>query len=412
MSRSPREHEIPGASTADCARGSGARPSSGAPRHEGHPDRSAWADHLAERTESIRAAGRWRTTRTYDALGPRGTLDSAATPIVTFASNDYLGLSAHPAVIEAAVTATRRWGTGAGASRLVCGTRPVHDQLEARLSRWKGTEAALVFPTGFAANLGVLSVLGGPGARIVSDELNHASIIDGARLAGADVAIYPHLDLAEASRLISEWPGRSVLVTDAVFSMDGDAVDLAEALERCARHDAALVVDEAHSVWGPHLPGTTGSDGPPVVRVGTLSKTLGALGGFVAASRSVIDLLVNAARPFIFSTGLSPGDAAAALAALDVLGSPKGEDLVARLRAHTDRLAPDHPSPIAPIIIGDERRAVAASEALLKLGYWVPAIRPPTVAPGTSRLRITFSAAHSDEDVDGLLASLARLGLG
>ena len=406
MSRSPREHEIPGASTADRARGSGARPSSDAPRPEGHPNRSAWADHLAERTESIRAAGRWRTTRTYDALGPRGTLDSAATPIVTFASNDYLGLSAHPAVIEAAVTATRRWGTGAGASRLVCGTRPVHDQLEARLSRWKGTEAALVFPTGFAANLGVLSVLGGPGARIVSDELNHASIIDGARLAGADVAIYPHLDLAEAQHL-------EAVHFRELHVEQGQVVALrSEALERCARHDAALVVDEAHSVWGPHLPGTTGSDGPPVVRVGTLSKTLGALGGFVAASRSVIDLLVNAARPFIFSTGLSPGDAAAALAALDVLGSPKGEDLVARLRAHTDRLAPDHPSPIAPIIIGDERRAVAASEALLKLGYWVPAIRPPTVAPGTSRLRITFSAAHSDEDVDGLLASLARLGLG
>ena len=396
---------------ADRARGSGAPPRSGAPGPGGRPGGSTWGAHLAGRTEAIRSAGRWRTTRTYDALGPRGTLDPTAAPVVTFASNDYLGLSAHPAVIEAAVTATRRWGTGAGASRLVCGTRPVHDQLEARLAHWKDTEAALVFPTGFAANLGVLSVLGGPGTRIVSDELNHASIIDGARLASADVAVYPHLDLAEASRLISEWPGRSVLVTDAVFSMDGDAIDLTETLERCAQHDAALVVDEAHSVWGPHLPDATGSDGPPIVRVGTLSKTLGALGGFVAASRSVIDLLVNAARPFIFSTGLSPGDAAAALGALDVVGSPEGETLVARLRAHTDRLTPDHPSPIVPIIIGDERRAVAASEALLELGYWVPAIRPPTVAPGTSRLRITLSAAHSNEDVDGLLVALDQLGL-
>ena len=377
-----------------------------------------WADHLAARTEAIRAAGQWRATRTYDAFGPSGTLRPDVAPVVTFASNDYLGLSSHPAVIDAAVAATRRWGTGAGASRLVSGTRPVHDDLEARLADWKGTEAALAFPTGFAANLGILSVLGGPGVRIVSDELNHASIIDGARLASAEVAIYPHLDLAAACRLITEWPGRSVLVTDAVFSMDGDAVDLAEVAERCAQHGAALVVDEAHSVWGPGLrnPGgaiehQAGSDGPPLVRVGTLSKSLGALGGFVAASDTVVDLLVNAARPFIFSTGLSPGDAAAALAALDIVTSPEGEALVERLRAHTDRLTPDHPSPIVPIIIGDERRAVAASEALLKLGYWVPAIRPPTVAPGTSRLRITLSAAHSDEDVDGLLDALDRLDL-
>ncbi len=375
------------------------------------PD-SAWRDHLSERTEAIRSAGRWRSTRTYDALGPSGTLDAVDAPVVTFASNDYLGLSAHPAVIAAAATATRRWGTGAGASRLVCGTRPVHDELEVGLADWKGTEAALVFPTGFAANLGVLSVLGGPGVRIVSDQLNHASIIDGARLANAEVAIYPHLDLAEASRLIAEWPGRSVLVTDAVFSMDGDAVDLAEAVERCAHLGAALVVDEAHSVWGPHLPEVdTSSDGPPVVRVGTLSKTLGAMGGFVAASRTVVDLLINAARPFIFSTGLSPGDAAAASAALDVVRSTEGSLLVDRLRAHTERLVSSHPSPIVPVIIGDERRAVAASEALLDLGYWVPAIRPPTVAPGTSRLRITFSAAHSDQDVDGLLRALDRLGL-
>ncbi|MBP9835003.1 MAG: 8-amino-7-oxononanoate synthase [Candidatus Microthrix sp.] len=378
----------------------------------GIADGNGWRDHLAERADAIKSAGRWRSTRTYDSLGPSGTLDHGPDPVVTFASNDYLGLSSHPAVIEAASAATHRWGTGAGASRLICGTRPVHDELQAELADWKHTEAALVFPTGFAANLGVLTVLGGPGVRIVSDELNHASIIDGARLAGAEVAIYPHLDLAAASALITEWPGRSVLVTDAVFSMDGDAVDMEEAVERCAQLGAALVVDEAHSVWGPNLSGPAGPlDAPPVVRVGTLSKSLGAMGGFVAGPRAVIDLLVNAARPFIFSTGLSPGDAAAALAALHLVRSPEGRALVRRVRAHTDLLTPNHPSPIVPVIIGDEHRAVAASEDLLDLGYWVPAIRPPTVAPGTSRLRITLSAAHDDEHIDGLLAALDRLGL-
>ena len=203
-----------------------------------------------------------------------------------------------------------------------------------------------------------------------------------------------------------------MLVTDAVFSMDGDAVDMEDAVERCAQLGAALVVDEAHSVWGPNLSGPAGPlDAPPVVRVGTLSKSLGAMGGFVAGPRAVIDLLVNAARPFIFSTGLSPGDAAAALAALHLVRSPEGRALVRRVRAHTDRLTPNHPSPIVPVIIGDEHRAVAASEDLLDLGYWVPAIRPPTVAPGTSRLRITLSAAHDDEHIDGLLAALDRLGL-
>jgi 8-amino-7-oxononanoate synthase len=313
-------------------------------------------------------------------------------------------------VIEASREAALRWGTGAGASRLICGSRPAHHALEADLAAWKNTEAALVFSSGFAANLGVLSALGGQRVRVVSDELNHASIIDGARLARAEVAIYPHLDLGAAHELLAEWPGRSVLVTDAVFSMDGDAADLGALTALCARHDAVLVVDEAHSVWGPELTGA-GPDGPLVVRVGTLSKTLGSQGGFVAGSQRVVDLLVNTARPFIFSTALSPSDAAAARAALAVLRSAEGDGLVRRLRAHTNRLAPDHPSPIVPLVVGDEADAVAASGALALAGYWVPAIRPPTVAPGTSRLRITCSAAHTDAQVDGLLVALDALGL-
>ncbi|MBP7631713.1 MAG: 8-amino-7-oxononanoate synthase [Acidimicrobiales bacterium] len=379
----------------------------------------SWTRWLDRQTRAIHAAGQWRTLRPFDALGPAGTLSDDPNAdglrgqvrhLVSFASNDYLGLSSHSQVIEASREAALRWGTGAGASRLICGSRPAHHALEADLAAWKNTEAALVFSSGFAANLGVLSALGGQRVRVVSDELNHASIIDGARLARAEVAIYPHLDIGAAHELLAEWPGRSVLVTDAVFSMDGDAADLGALTALCARHDAVLVVDEAHSVWGPELTGA-GPDGPLVVRVGTLSKTLGSQGGFVAGSQRVVDLLVNTARPFIFSTALSPSDAAAARAALAVLRSAEGDGLVRRLRAHTNRLAPDHPSPIVPLVVGDEADAVAASGALALAGYWVPAIRPPTVAPGTSRLRITCSAAHTDAQVDGLLVALDALGL-
>ena len=275
----------------------------------------SWTRWLDRQTRAIHAAGQWRTLRPFDALGPAGTLSDDPNAdglrgqvrhLVSFASNDYLGLSSHSQVIEASREAALRWGTGAGASRLICGSRPAHHALEADLAAWKNTEAALVFSSGFAANLGVLSALGGQRVRVVSDELNHASIIDGARLARAEVAIYPHLDIGAAHELLAEWPGRSVLVTDAVFSMDGDAADLGALTALCARHDAVLVVDEAHSVWGPELTGA-GPDGPLVVRVGTLSKTLGSQGGFVAGSQRVVDLLVNTARPFIFSTALSTG---------------------------------------------------------------------------------------------------------
>ncbi|MEZ5383775.1 MAG: 8-amino-7-oxononanoate synthase [Microthrixaceae bacterium] len=384
----------------------------------------SWEEWVAERNAAIAAASRWRTTRAFDALGPAGTLaginGGAPADVVSFAANDYLGLSTHPAVTEAAAGALERWGAGAAASRLITGTRPVHVTLETALADWKGAEAALAFSSGFAANLGVLATLGGPGVRIVSDEYNHASIIDGARMARAEVAVYPHLDVAAAAELVAEWPGRSLVVSDAVFSMDGDQADIGALMDVCASTGAALVLDEAHSVWGPEVPavpspaegtGRHPSTGPMLVRVGTLSKTLGAQGGFVAADSAVVALLVNAARPFIFSTGLSPADAAAAGAALGVVTSEEGAALIGRVRALTDRLAPQHPSPIVPIVLGDEARALDASAALARVGYWVPAIRPPTVAPGTSRLRVTFSAAHSDAQVEGLLSALDSLGL-
>jgi 8-amino-7-oxononanoate synthase len=373
-----------------------------------------WDDRIRASLTQVVDEGRWRSPREFDALGPTGLLEGG--PVVSFASNDYLGLSGHPGVVAAARDALDRWGAGAGASRLVTGSRPVHSELEHELADWKGTGAAVTFPTGFAANLGVLCTLGGPGVRILSDELNHASIIDGCRLSRSALAVYRHRDMVHLEELLADGAGflPTIVVTDSVFSMDGDIAPLDELVALCARHHALLIVDEAHAVLGPHLPAATGTDGL-VVRVGTLSKTLGSLGGFVAASRDVVDLIVNRARSYIFSTAPTPADAAAALAALRVLRSAEGAALTGRLAALIDRVAeagfapPGHPSPIIPVVLGSEQAALSASAALLDDGLWVPAIRPPTVPVGTSRLRVTLSAAHSDDDVGRLVEALAHL---
>jgi 8-amino-7-oxononanoate synthase len=379
-----------------------------------------WPDSIRAQLAEVVDEGRWRAPRAFDARGPVGTLEGA--DVVSFASNDYLGLSAHPSVRAAAHDALERWGTGAGASRLVTGSRPVHAELELELAQWKGTEAAVCFPTGFAANLGVLSVLGRSGVRVFSDELNHASIIDGCRLSRAEVSVYRHRDLGHLEELLAPSDAQpkmpSLVVTDSVFSMDGDVAPLDQLVALCARHGALLVIDEAHAVLGPRLDmsgavfGTANSN---VVRVGTLSKTLGALGGFVAASRDVVDLLINRARSYIFSTAISPADAAAALAALRILRSGEGEAIVDRLASLVQRMSavglapPAHTSPIIPVILGPEHAAIEASSTLLARGLWVPAIRPPTVPTGTSRLRVTLSAVHQDDDVTALIDALHSL---
>ncbi len=331
--------------------------------------------------------------------------------VVSFASNDYLGLSAHPTVIAAAHEALDRWGTGATASRLVVGSRPVHAELEAELADWKGTEAALLFPTGFAANLGVLATLGGPDCTIVSDELNHASIIDGCRLSRSPVEIARHNDVEHVDALLARASTpRRIVVVDAVFSMDGDRAPLDELGALCARHGALLVVDGAHAVFESGVD-LRAVDGLEVLEIVTQSKMLGSLGGAVCCSRLLADVLVNKARPQIFSTGSTPAAAAAALAALRVVRSPEGIELVERVRKLTDRLVPGHASPIVPYVVGEESRAVDAADALLQRGLLVPAIRPPTVAPGTSRLRVALSAAHTDLHVDRLESALAGLDL-
>jgi 8-amino-7-oxononanoate synthase len=348
-----------------------------------------WADGEAR---LIRDGGRWRAPR---------DLDPGA---VTFASNDYLGLTQHPAVIAAAHDALDRYGTGAGSARLIVGSRAVHSDLERELAAWKNTPRAALFPTGFATNLGVLSTFGGRGVLICSEELNHASIIDGCRMAAGDVAVYPHNDLDALQHLLrNRGARRALVVTDTVFSMDGDTADLAALFECCAREGALLVLDEAHAVLGP------AADIPPdlaVLRVGTLSKTLGSLGGFVAGPARYVELVENLARSYIFTTAPTPADSAAALAALRVLRSPEGDALVARLRAYVDRLRPGHPSQILPYLCGTEDAALAASAALAARGCIVPAIRPPTVAPGTSRLRVTLSAAHTPAQIEQLADAL------
>ena len=369
----------------------------------------AWVDAT---NDQVRGAGQWRAPRPFDAAGPEGTLTASGARVVSFASNDYLGLSQHPAVVGAAHDALDRWGAGAGAARLIVGSRPVHHDLEDALAAWRGTDAAVVFPTGFAANLGVLSTFAAPGVRICSDALNHASIIDGCRLAranGAEVRVYPHRDLDALAGLLAE-PGaeRLVVVSDTVFSMDGDVADVDALVALCGRHEALLVLDEAHAVL--QDPPTVPTDGPVVVQVGTLSKTLGALGGFVAGPRPVVDLLVNRARSYIFTTASSPADTAAALAAVTVVRSAEGEARRDRLRAHVARVRPGHPSPVVAVVLGEEATAMEAAAGLLDAGLLVPAIRPPTVPPGTSRLRVALSAAHTDDQIDRLLGALSALG--
>ena len=362
----------------------------------------SWRSWAQEANDRTREEGRWRRPSDLDALGPTGVLDGRK--VVSFASNDYLGLSAHPVVVDAAHRALDRWGAGSTAARLIVGSRPIHSALEDAIASWKACERALLFSTGFAANLGVLATFGEAGTLICSDELNHASIVDGCRLARGRVEVFPHRDVDAVERLLAG-AGRAVVVTDSVFSMDGDIAPVDELARVCKRHGALLVIDEAHAVLGPH-PDLSGVD---ALRVGTLSKFLGSLGGFVAGPKPLIDLLQNRARSFIFTTASSPPDAAAALAALELLESAEGDALRDRLRNLIERVAPGHPSPIVSVVVGDEQDALDASRMLLDDGVLVPAIRPPSIPEGTSRLRVTLSAAHRDDHVDLLVRSLDKV---
>lgn len=363
-------------------------------------DQFDWRAWTNDELVRIRTNQRWREAVAFEGLGIHGAVKGRS--VISFASNDYLGLSTHPKVCAAAIEAVQRYGTGAGASRLVAGTRESHLELEAAIASWQRCEQAIVLPNGFAANLAVLSVFGSEQATIFSDELNHASIIDGCRLAKARVQIFRHNDVQHLAELLNGIRGRKIVVTDTVFSMDGDLAQVHAIAKLCTDHDALLVLDEAHAVLEPAHDLSCA-----VLRVGTLSKTLGSLGGWIAGSKSLIQLLTNQARSYIFTTGLSPADTAAALAALNIVNSEEGMQLRRHLRALIDKVQPHHPSPIVPIILGSDAAALRAAASLFAQGFYVPAIRPPTVPHGTSRLRVTISAAHTVEMVDALKQLLA-----
>jgi 8-amino-7-oxononanoate synthase len=343
--------------------------------------------------------------------------------LVNLCSNDYLGLAADARLVEAAAAVARREGAGAGAARLVAGDLPVHGALERRLAAFKKTEAALLFSSGYHANAGVPAVLADREDAIFSDRLNHASIVDGCRLSFARTIRYPHCDVGALARLLAETKARRRLViTDAVFGMDGDAAPLAAIAELCERHGAMLYVDEAHAtgILGPTGAGwaeAEGVTGRVDALMGTLGKALGSFGAFVAGSARLTDWLTSRARTFIFTTALPPAACGAALAALDIVATEPErrihlDALARRMRAGLAALGFDMArvvAPIFPVVLGDEATALETSRRLRDRGYFARAIRPPTVPTGTSRVRVTLTAGHTEEQVDGFLAALAEV---
>ncbi len=342
-------------------------------------------------------------------------IDWEGRELINFSSNDYLGLSRHPALIEAAIRATEKYGTSSTASRLVCGSLDLFHELEKTIARKKKTEAALTFANGYATAMGTIPALVGKDDTIILDKLAHACLIDAARLSGATLRVFPHNDLRKLEKLLNSRKGRTLIITESVFSMDGDLCPLAEIIELKEKHDALLLLDEAHAVGilgekGQGLAEELGLQERIDFQMGTLGKALGSAGGYLAAKREWIDLLINKARSFIYSTAPPPAQAAASLAAFQLLETGEGTDLRRKLHAHCRTF--DSPTPIIPVIIGENDAALTASQALLESGFLVPAIRYPTVPRGTARLRLTLSAAHSEEQIATIREVIADLSSG
>lgn len=339
--------------------------------------------------------------------------------LVSFSCNDYLGLATDPATIAAAVAATEQYGTGAGAARLITGSHSLYVELERRLAEMKGTEDAVVFGSGYLANAGLVPVFAGEPDLILVDALAHSSLLSGASLSGATVVNFPHNDVAAlAKTLATRRAGHRhcLILTEGVFSMDGDLAPLPELAALALEHDAWLMTDDAHGfgvVGGGRGSGFAHSQPVAVpLSMGTLSKAVGAYGGYLCASREVCELVRNRARSFVYSTGLPPGTVAAAAKALEIIATDVKRVIrpLVLAREFTAALAlPAAESAIVPLVIGANDAAVAASAALLEAGLLVPAIRPPTVPVGTARLRFTFSAAHSAEQLAALITAVRRL---
>jgi len=388
--------------------------------------------HLSAELDELRAAGLYRPLRVMStANGTRVTVDGRE--VISLASNNYLGLNTHPRLVEAAADAARRFGAGSGAVRTISGTMSLHEELEAALAAFKHVEAVLTFQSGFTCNTGVIPVVAGEPDLIVSDQLNHASIIDGMRLAKAPRVIYRHKDVVHLRELLAAarrdgrpdgQPYRAILVvTDGVFSMDGDIAPLPAIVEAAEEHDAAVFVDDAHAsgVLGRNGRGTVDHfdlHGRVAIQVGTLSKAMGVLGGYVAGPLALREMLIQRGRPFLFSTSHPPAVAAACLAAIRVLEDEP--ELIERLWANTSRFKDGLRSlgfdtgvsetPITPIMVGDSGLAIRFADRLLDEGVWATSVVFPTVPLDGARLRTIVTAAHSDDELDACLAAFGRVG--
>jgi 8-amino-7-oxononanoate synthase len=359
----------------------------------------------------------------YPVAGNSTRVRVAGRELLNFCSNDYLGLAQHPALVEAQCAAAREFGAGSGAAHLISGHSLVHQRLEAELAEFTGRERALLFSTGYMANLGVLSALGERGEVLLEDRLNHASLIDGATLSGARLVRYAHADAQAAATRVREFPKTSLIASDGVFSMDGDLAPVRELAALARQQQAWLLIDDAHGlgVLGAHGGGVLELAGLGAAEVpllmGTLGKALGSFGAFVAGDAPLIDYLLQRARSYIYTTALPPAVAAASSAALALVRSEgwrrtRLADHVQRFRAGAAKLGftlGASTTPIQPLLVGTAFEAVALSAALRAAGFWVAAIRPPTVPAGSARLRVTLSAAHAEADIDALLVALAEL---
>ncbi len=366
-----------------------------------------------------------RAMRKIDsAQGPRVLIEGRE--IILLSSNNYLGLANHPRVKEAAIRAIERYGFGSGASRLISGNMSLHEELEERLARFKGVESALIFNSGYTANTGVIPAIAGIGDFIYSDELNHASIIDGSRLSRAEIRVYPHKDMNALEDLLKKekGQGRKLIITDTVFSMDGDIAPLKEIYDLSRMYDAILMIDEAHAT------GVLGKKGRgaiehfnlkdnDIIQMGTLGKALGTFGAYIAGSKELINYLISKARSFIYTTSLPPSVLAAAIEAINII--EEDGSLLKRLWDNRKRFIESlHSSgfdtlrsetPIIPVFIGDAHKAIKMAEFLFEQGIFAPAIRPPTVPEGRSRIRTTVMATHTKEDIEKAVKALSKVAI-
>jgi 8-amino-7-oxononanoate synthase len=381
-------------------------------------------ENLAQELEILASQDLRRGLTEVEEILPGGRVRVAGRILLNLSSNDYLGLSQEPRIIAAAREAAARWGVGAGASRLVVGHLALHEEVEARLAAFKGTEAAVIFSTGYMANLGVISALMGPSDTVLCDKLNHASIYDGIRLSGANLVRFPHRDMNRLEALLQKAnPGRRLIVTDSVFSVDGDLAPLQEMVELKDRYGAMLMVDEAHAtgVLGPQGAGLAAAldlTHRVEVHMGTSSKALGSLGGYVAGDRRLIDYLYNRARSFIYSTAMPPPVLGAIAGALDIiLMKPERRTYLLEQAEEFRRVLTQggfdtlgSETQIVPVLVGENARTLEMSARLRERGLMAVALRPPTVPPGRARVRFSLSAAHSREDLAAARETILHVG--